>query len=226
MTDRFDKRYYDRFYRDARTRVASQRDVAVLGAFVCAYLAHLHQPVRRVLDAGCGLGHWRNVIARHLPRASYHGIEISEYLCRELGWTRASIADYRPRGRFDLVVCQGVLQYLTDREAEAAIENLARLCRGALYLEVLTAEDWRDNCDRRATDGRVNLRSSNWYRRRLARAFRACGGGLFLHRDSGAVLYALEGADAARKLAPRPRAAAKRRARASREKPSSRATLR
>ena len=192
MTARFDKRYYDRYYRSARTRVASERDVAVLGAFVCAYLAHLRIPVRRVLDAGCGLGRWRKVIAAHLPRASYHGIEVSEYLCRELGWTHASIADYRPRGRFDLVVCQGVLQYLSQREAQAAIANLGRICRGALYLEVLTAEDWRESCDRRATDGRVNLRPARWYRRQLARDFHACGGGVFLHRDAGAVLYALE----------------------------------
>jgi SAM-dependent methyltransferase len=192
---RFDKRYYDRYYRNRRTRVGSARETAVLGRFVCAYLAHLGQPVRRVLDAGCGLGHWRNVIADCHPRASYTGIEVSEYLCRELGWTRASIADYRPRGRFDLVVCQGVLQYLDDRAAAAAITNLGRLCRGALYIEVLTAEDWRDNCDRRATDGKVHLRPARWYRRRLERDFRVCGGGVFLHRDSGAVLYALEATD-------------------------------
>jgi hypothetical protein len=60
---------------------------------------------------------------------------------------------------------------------------------------VLTAEDWRDNCDRRATDGNVHLRPARWYRRRLERHFRVCGGGVFLHRDSGAVLYALEATD-------------------------------
>jgi SAM-dependent methyltransferase len=194
-TECFDKRYYDRYYRDPRTRVTSQREIAVLGAFVCAYLDHLGQPVRRVLDAGCGLGYWRKVIADHYPGARYTGIELSAYLCRELGWTRASISDYRGRGRFDLVVCQGVLQYLDDREAARAIANLGRLCRGALYLEALTAEDWRDNCDRSATDGKVHLRPAHWYRARLARDFRACGGGVYLHRDSGAVLYALEAAD-------------------------------
>jgi SAM-dependent methyltransferase len=209
---RFDKRYYDRYYRNRRTRVSSPRQTTVLGGFVCAYLAHLGQPVGRVLDAGCGLGHWRTVIAERHPRASYTGIEVSEYLCRELGWTQASIADYRARGRFDLIVCQGVLQYLDDRQAARAITNLGRLCRGALYLEVLTAEDWRENCDRRATDGDVHLRPAAWYQRRLARDFRACGGGVFLHRDSDVVLYALEApAAAVRAKAPEATGSSRRR---------------
>jgi SAM-dependent methyltransferase len=189
---RFDKSYYDRYYRNLRTRVTSPASVASLGRMVCAYLAHLNQPVRRVLDAGCGLGHWRAVIEAHYPRATYTGIEVSEYLCRELGWTQASIAGFRPRGRFDLIICQGVLQYLDRSEADAALENLGRLCRGALYLEALTSEDWRENCDKAHTDGDVHLRSADWYRRRLARHFRPLGGGLFLHRDADVVLYALE----------------------------------
>jgi SAM-dependent methyltransferase len=191
--ERFDRRYYDRYYRNKQTRVQSAREVERLGRFVCAYLGHLEQPVRRVLDAGCGLGYWRKVIAAHYPAARYTGIELSPYLCEELGWTQASVVDYAPRGRFDLVICQGVLQYLDDAAAAAAIANLGRLSRGALYLEALTAEDWRDNCDRRATDGRVHLRSAEWYRKRLSRRFRAAGGGLYLHRESRSVLYALEG---------------------------------
>ena len=188
----FDKRYYDRYYRSRKTRVTSEREVQALGRFVCAYLAYVGQPVRRVLDAGCGLGYWKRVIAQHYPRASYTGIEASEYLCRELGWTQASVADYKGRGRFDLVVCQGVLQYLDDQQAAAAIDNLGRLCRGALYLEALTTEDWQEHCDRRCTDGRVHLRNGSWYRKHLRAHFRACGGGLFLHRDAQVVLYSLE----------------------------------
>jgi SAM-dependent methyltransferase len=188
----FDKRYYDRFYRDKKTRVSSPRDTQMLGRFVCAYLDYAGVRVRRVLDAGCGLGYWKQVIAQHYPPARYTGIEASEYLCRELGWTQASIADYKGRGRFDLVICQGVLQYLDDRQAAAALDNLGRLCRGALYLEVLTREDWQEHVDRRCTDGRVFLRNGTWYRKRLASNFRACGGGLFLHRDAPVVLYSLE----------------------------------
>lgn len=189
---RFDAAYYRRFYRDKATRVSGEREAAKLGAFVCSYLAYLGLPVRTVLDAGCGLGRWRRVIAEHYPDARYTGIEVSEYLCRRLGWTHASIAQYRPRGRFDLVICQGVLQYLDDREASAALANLARLCRGVLYLEALTAEDWRDACDRSATDGQVHRRPAAFYRKRLERKFITVGGGLFVHKDADAVLYALE----------------------------------
>jgi SAM-dependent methyltransferase len=189
---KFDAEYYDRFYRRASTRVSGSKEIAKLGRFVCSYVDYLGIPVRRVLDAGCGLGRWRSVITEHYPRARYTGIEVSEYLCQRLGWTQASIAEYRPRSPFDFVICQGVLQYLDDREVVAAIDNLTKLCRGALYLEALTEEDWRDACDRRATDGDVHRRPARFYREHLAKSFITLGGGLFLKRDADVVLYALE----------------------------------
>ena len=64
--------------------------------------------------------------------------------------------------------------------------------RGALYLEALTREDWTDACDQERTDGAVYLRPASFYRRRLRGAFRGCGGGIFVHERSPAVLYALE----------------------------------
>ena len=66
----------------------------------------------------------RGVIAEHYPRARYTGIELSEYLCRELGWTQASIADYRGRGSFDLVICCEVLEHLRGRGPAAPIEDV------------------------------------------------------------------------------------------------------
>jgi trans-aconitate methyltransferase len=190
----FDAAFYRRFYVDRRTRVSSRAAVARLARFVAAYLAYLEIPVRGILDAGCGVGFWRDAACDLWPRARYHGIEISEYLCRRYGWTRASLVDYKPRRQFDLIVCQSVLQYLSDHDAARAIETLSTLARGAVYLEVPTTEDWRETCDRRRTDGAVRLRSARWYRRRLARHFVAAGGGLFVAR-SAAAFYALERAD-------------------------------
>ena len=189
---RFDEAYYKRYYVDPRTMACSARETDVLAKFVCSYLQYLAQPVQRILDAGCGLGRWRKVLHRHFPKATYTGLEVSDYLCARHGWVSGSVVDYRARTPFDLVICQGVLQYLGPREAGAAIENLAVLCRGALYLEVLTREDWRENCDRLRTDGAVYLRTGNWYRRRLKASFINMGGGVFLSRRSPAIPYELE----------------------------------
>jgi SAM-dependent methyltransferase len=188
----FDEAYYQKFYRDRRTRVADRKSCALLANFVFSYLDYLRLPVERVLDVGCGTGLWRREVRQRYPGAVYVGVERSEYACRKYGWERGSVIDYRPTGDFDLVICQGVFQYLDDAEAEAALDNLPRLASNALYLEILTAEDWERNCNREVTDGQVHLRSVTWYRKRLRRHFRNCGGGLFLAKGSPAVLYELE----------------------------------
>jgi SAM-dependent methyltransferase len=164
-----------------------------LGRFVCAYVDYLGFTVRRVLDAGCGLGHLRPAVRERFPRARYVGLETSEYLCRRFGWVRASVADYAPSQPFDLVLCHDVLQYLDDRAAVRALGNLGRLSRGALYFSVLTVEDWRRNADRARTDAvSVRLRPAAWYRARLARHFRPLGGGLWSRRGYDPLLWELE----------------------------------
>lgn len=188
----FDAGFYERYYRDPQTRVASPEDARRLGRFVCAYAAYLGFHVRRVLDAGCGLGHMQDAVREFFPRARYVGLETSAYLCRRHGWTHGNVADYAPRAPFDLVICHDVLQYLPDREAPRALANLARLCRGALYFSVLTAEDWRRSADRARTDAAVRLRPATWYRRRLARGFRSLGGGLLARRGYAPLLWELE----------------------------------
>jgi len=195
---RFDADFYHRFYRDPRTRVSDLSAVRKLAAFVAAYLHFLGLPVRSILDLGCGLGHWRTAARSLWPRARYHGVESTGPLCERLGWTHGSIVDLdtstlRRGGTFDLVVCQSVLQYLDDRDAAIAIDNLGRWCRGALYLEALTELDWRENCDQSRTDGAVHLRSGAWYRRRLGKHFVDCGGGVFCSKRSGVTLFELEG---------------------------------
>jgi trans-aconitate methyltransferase len=163
-----------------------------LADFVCAYLGYVGQPVRSVLDLGCGLGLWRGAIASHYPDARYRGVEFSEYLCDKYGWEQGSVVDFRTAEPADLVICQDTLQYLPPAEARAAIKNLARLSGAALYLSALTKKDWKENCDRSKTDSAVYKRSAQWYRDRLQRKFFNLGGGLFLRRDTSIVVWELE----------------------------------
>ncbi len=188
----FDEAYYRKYYQDPHTRVADETSCAPLAEFLFAYLKYLKVPVKRVLDVGCGTGRWQRQVLRHHPAARYVGIEISEYACRTYGWRQGSVVSYRSKTPFDLVLCHDVLQYLNDAEAETALRNLANLTRSALHLEVLTREDWENNCDQSVTDGKVYLRSASWYRHRLKSDFLACGGGLFLIKDEAPVLYELE----------------------------------
>jgi SAM-dependent methyltransferase len=189
MTQRFDREYYRRFYFDSRTAVTSRAEMRARARLIAAYAEHIGLPVRRMLDAGCGIGLLRAPLTRAFPRAAYTGLEYSEYLCRRYGWTQGSLATFRA-DPFDLVVCYDVLQYLDDRTAARAIASLGRLTRGLLYVSALTARDWRENCDRTRTDRAVHLRQGEWYGRRLRRWFRPSGTGFWIRR--GAPLNAWE----------------------------------
>lgn len=192
MTE-FDREYYERFYLDPSTRVTDRAAIQRLARFVVSYLQYLELEVSDVLDLGCGIGLWREVLGEELPRARYRGVEYSEYLCARYGWERGSVVDYRTRMRFDLVICQGVLPYLDARAAKQAIENLAKLCRGALYLEAVTRDDWEGGVlDKRRTDRAMQLRSARWYRTQLAPYFDCLGGGLWVAKRAKVSIYALE----------------------------------
>jgi len=188
----FDKHYYDRFYGRNRPGRRELLDTQRLCNYVCAHLQHIGQSVRTVIDIGCGLGLWRDALATHYPKARYRGVEYSEYLCEEYGWEHGSVVDYCAAMPADLVICQDTVQYLPDKQAAKAIENLAQLTRGALYFSAPTDVDWEENVDPEISDADVYKRPATWYRKRLQRSFFNLGGGLFLKRDSPIVLWELE----------------------------------
>jgi len=191
MNTRFDREYYRRFYFDTKTAVVSRVEMRARAQLIAAYARHIGLPVRRMLDAGCGIGLLRSPLTRAFPRAHYTGLEYSEYLCRRFGWTPGSLADWSA-DPFDLVVCYDVLQYLGDAAAARALANFGRLCRGVLYFSALTRYDLKHNADPERTDAAVHLRSAHWYRSRLRRDFRDVGLGFWLRRGAPLMLWELE----------------------------------
>jgi predicted TPR repeat methyltransferase len=190
--DRFDAAFYRRFYSDPRTRVVTRVEMARRADLVAAFVRHGELRVRSILDLGCGLGLMRESLLRHFPRARYTGVEASAYLCEKLGWLQGSAATFEARRPFDLVICYDVLQYLTSREAAAAIRNFGRLCSGVLHFGALTQEDWDLYCDQDTTDRDVHIRPGSWYRRRLAPAFINAGSGMFVRRGAPFHLWELD----------------------------------
>lgn len=189
----FDEAYYQRFYFDKKTSVVDPKHMERLGNFVCSYLKYLRVPVERVVDVGCGIGLWKDIVARHFPGARYQGVEFSAYLCERYGWQQSSVVDYAADAPFDFVVCQGVLPYLSPADLKAALDNLGRLCRGALYLEAVSREDYeRDIIDEDLTDPALFRHRAEVYRRGLSRHFREVGGGLWLSRAADVPLFELE----------------------------------
>ncbi len=188
----FDAAYYRRFYLRAATRAMSQPETQRRAAVVASVVAQLELPVKRILDMGCGLGWFKAPLLSVFSKASYTGVEYSQYLCDELGWQQGSVVDYRGRGQFDLIVCCDVLQYLNDRDAAQAINNLARLCRGALYLHVPTQQDWRTLMDPTGTDANVHVRPGQWYQQRLRRHFMHLGNGVLIKRDEEVMQWELQ----------------------------------
>ncbi len=191
--ERFDASYYLRHYHGP-DRVHSASQVARLAAGVDGLAAWLGVQVRSVLDVGAGPGHWRAWFRRHRPRVRYLSTDVSPYACRRWGHARRDISSWRPRATFDLVVCQGVLQYLDDAAAGRAIDNLGAACRGLLYLEAVTRRDLAEVVDTERTDTRIRARTGAWYRRRLAPHFVQVGAGVWAARAAGVPLYELEGA--------------------------------
>ncbi len=188
----FGEAFFKRFYLSRKTRVAAPEEYLARARLLRAVADLFGCKVQRILDAGAGTGLFLQTLSGAFPRARCHGIEISRYACAQYGWQQASLIDYAPRARFDLVVCHDVLQYISPKDAPRAIDNLAALTTHLLYFTALTQEDWEQHCDQSRTDRNVTLRRARWYRARLRVHFRRVGPGIYFKRDTVPVMYALD----------------------------------
>jgi trans-aconitate methyltransferase len=191
----FDEAYFKKFYGAGKKSVRSAADVAPQARMVDALCESWGLTLRSMLEVGAGPGFWRAWFSKSRPEVRVLSTDISEYACEKYGHELRDISKWKPARAFDLVICQDVLQYLSDRDAAAAIRNLASATREVLFLELPTHDDLKSVLDREATDFQMNLRPAEWYRRRLRRFFRQVGAGVWVRRGGRVVLYAMEAAD-------------------------------
>jgi SAM-dependent methyltransferase len=147
MSKRYDKAYFDRWYR--RGGIGGAKRLARKVALAVATAEyHLERPLRTVLDIGCGEGAWRAPLLKLRPGLRYLGFDASDYAIARYGRGRnlhlASFGDFallRPCAPVDLLVCSDVLHYLPARELDRGLPGLAELCGGVAFLETFTRED-------------------------------------------------------------------------------------
>ncbi len=148
MTKKYDRAYFDRWYR-GRCRIGAEPEVrrkVAMALSVAEYF--LRRSVRNVIDIGCGEAPWLAHLQALRPDVRYAGIDPSEYVVQQFGESRnvrrgsfGELPSMRIRERFDLLVCADVLHYLQEEEIERGLPALVKLMRGAAFLEVLTRED-------------------------------------------------------------------------------------
>jgi len=168
---RYDRAYFDKWYRDERVNSPAEvRRKVVLAVAVAEYF--LQRSIRSVLDIGCGEGQWLLHIRALRPRVRYLGLDPSAYVVRQFGASRnirrasfGELPSLKLKGTFDLVVCSDVLHYVDDSEVRPGLAEIVRLCEGVAFLEVLTKEDEIVG----DLEGLIS-RPSAWYRKAFARA--------------------------------------------------------
>jgi SAM-dependent methyltransferase len=169
----FDQQYFDKWYRSRAHRVRTREDLRRRAALAIAVAEHvLERPVRRVLDVGCGEGEWSIPVLALRPRATYVGIEPSDYAVRRFGKRRnitfgtfAALDDVAGLERFDLVVCADVLHYLTRAEITRGASVLGRRLSGVALLHAFVRGDELEGDLQGLT-----RRPASWYRQTFSRA--------------------------------------------------------
>jgi SAM-dependent methyltransferase len=189
---RFDEAYYHRFYDDPKTQVVSADEHSALAEFVFAFARWNQIELKSVLDIGAGVGHWKRWISKHSKGTKYVGTEVSQAMCKKYGHTHRDIARWRDRKKHDLIVCQGVLQYLPDPDVAPAVANIAAMSRGLIYMEITTRLDLRERCDPDRTDQDIHVRNGSYYRGILSKHFLNVGAGLWWTKEKPPPFYELE----------------------------------
>lgn len=173
----YDRKYFDRWYRDGG--IGGARRLARKVALAVATAEYtLDRPLRTVLDIGCGEGPWRAPLLQLRPGLRYLGFDSSEYAVARYGARRnlhfarfGDFAQLRPCPPVDLLVCSDVLHYLPTGELDRGLPGLAALCGGVAFLETFTRED-----DAEGDEDAFKSRSARFYRERFnALGFRQLG---------------------------------------------------
>lgn len=173
LTDRYDKYYFDKWYRHPQHRVKSGAELRRQVDFVVRMAEWiLERPVRTVLDVGCGEGQWLSALRKLRPKVQYDGVDPSQYAVTRYGARRniqlggIEELDHLPlQPRYDLVVCVGMLNYLEFPALLHGLPQIARRTGGLAYLELFARSDAIEGDTQWLTP-----KPAAWYRKAMVNA--------------------------------------------------------
>ncbi|MBS0194908.1 MAG: class I SAM-dependent methyltransferase [Proteobacteria bacterium] len=196
MAKHYDRRYFDRWYREgalAPGYAAHLRRKVACAVALAEY--HLGRRVRSVLDVGCGEGAWRAPLLKLRPGIAYLGVDSSPYAIARHGTRRnlrlatfGQLEQLRFGAPVDLLVCADVLHYVRGDELRRGLSGFAEQCAGVAWIEVFCRGDAIDG-DRKG----FVARTAASYRRAFAQAgFTPCGSHGYLSPALAGQAVALE----------------------------------
>ncbi len=168
MAERYDKAYFDKWYRHPRHRVSTGAPTARKAAMVIGIAEYyLERPVRNALDIGCGEGQWKAALQRIRPRLSYLGIDASRYAVKRYGRTRnirlgtfGQLPDLGLDETYDLIICSNMLYYVPESDLRRGMPSLVGHLEGVAFLEAYDCTEPLEG-----DVGALQKRTAAYYRR-------------------------------------------------------------
>lgn len=144
---RYDRAYFDRWYRERR--IGSPADLTRVVTLAVAITEQvLARPLRSILDVGAGEGRWQPLLHKLRPRARYAGVDSSTWAIENWGVRRNlrlgsidALDQLGLDGPFDLVVASDILHYLPTPALTVGVRQIVSLLGGVAFLPTFTAQD-------------------------------------------------------------------------------------
>jgi SAM-dependent methyltransferase len=146
---RYDKRYFDKWYRNPAHRVSTAASAGRKAAMALAVAEYyLERPVKTVLDVGCGEGQWQPIMKKLRKGIRYTGVDPSEYAVGRFGKKRnlklggfGDLAKLRLGMSYDLIICSNILYYVPGTELATGIKELAARLEGVAFFEAYASDE-------------------------------------------------------------------------------------
>lgn len=109
----------------------------------------VYKPGMKILDVGCGVGHFYPSLKRIDPNITYHGIEVSEHYVKlakkvfagekNFKISRGDIFDIKLKDdSYDIVICYMVLPFIPNYQK--AVGELMRVARRHVFIRLLLSD--------------------------------------------------------------------------------------